>query len=469
MFQKINSLDKKQKILLVSILVLILSGAVLVVLLFAKPEKKETAKKEKDPLEVVLEGRDEESAAEVDISKVIDDKWTDEVTYGIDVSYHQGQIDWKRVAESGVDFAMIRVGYRTLESGVIVEDEQAKYNLQEAHKYGIKVGVYFFSTAISEKEAIEEANWTADFSAKYPVTYPVAYDCEGFKNSENRQYGMNIAERTDVAMAFLGRIVERGYTPLFYGSKSDMEDEIQWDMERLSSLYSIWVAEYPTLPYPETTESTYASEHVMWQYTCRGSVPGIQGSVDMNVAYFGYEDVEGPQDESGTEHVEENVEAGMKFTAVNERVTAKDETNLRDRPSQGHDSKVMYTLLNGQTATRTGISSSGWSRVVYNGNTYYAVSGYLTTDLSYKPPQEEPDDGINTEFETVNQQVTAKEVVNLRQKPSVNDEIAPVVAQIQNGDVVTRTGINTDVGWSRVVYQGQTLYCVSSYLESVSD
>ena len=469
MFGKLKSLDKKQKILLVSILILILVVAVLVVLLLAKPEKKEAVKKEEDPLEVVIEGRDEENAAEVDISKVIDENWTDEVTYGIDVSYHQGQIDWKRVAESGVDFAMIRVGYRTMVSGQIEEDVQAKYNMQEAHKYGIKIGVYFFSTAISEDEAVQEADWVADFIAKYPITYPVAYDCEGFKNSENRQYEMHLGQRTDVAMAFGNRIVERGYTPLFYGSKSDMEDEIQWDMERISSLYNIWVAQYPTAPYQATAKSEYFGEHVMWQHTCKGSVPGIEGFVDMNVAYFGYEEVEGPQDESGTEHVEENVEAGMNFRAVNETVTAKEETNLRDKPSQGSDAKVMYKLLNGEMATRTGISHSGWSRVVYNGNTYYAVSNYLTTDLGYKPPQEEPDDGIQTEFTDVNEQVTAKEAVNLRQKPSVNDEIAPIVVQIQNGEVITRTGVNTDVGWSRVIYQGQTLYCVSSYLQPVQE
>lgn len=469
MFEKIKSLHKKQIMIITGISVLIVSMILVAILVLLRPEKKETAEKAEDPLEVVLEEREEESSPEVDISKVIDENWTDEVTYGIDVSYHQGQIDWEKVAESGVDFAMIRVGYRTMVSGIIEEDEQAKYNMQEAHKYGIKIGVYFFSTAISEQEAIEEANWVADFVAKYPVTYPVAYDCEGFKNPENRQYEMNLGQRTDVAMAFGNRIAERGYTPLFYGSKSDMEDEIQWDMERISSLYNIWVAQYPTYPYPTTAESEYFGEHVMWQHTCKGSVPGIRGFVDMNVAYFGYEETEVPQDDSGTEYVDVNVEAGMKFTEVHETVTAKEETNLRNKPSQGADAQVMHKLLNGQTATRTGISNSGWSRVVYNGNTYYAVSNYLTTDLGYKPPQEEPDDGIQTEFTDVNEQVTAKEAVNLRKKPSVNDEVAPVVVQIQNGEVVTRTGINTDVGWSRVIYQGQTLYCVSSYLQPVQE
>jgi uncharacterized protein YgiM (DUF1202 family) len=86
--------------------------------------------------------------------------------------------------------------------------------------------------------------------------------------------------------------------------------------------------------------------------------------------------------------------------------------------------------------------------------------------LTYKPPQGE-DDGIKTQFTEVNEQVTAKQEINLRKKPSVDDEVAPVVVKITNGEIVTRTGINTDVGWSRVIWQGQTLYCVSQYLQVV--
>lgn len=473
MLDKIRRLTNTQKIVLISMVVLLV-GAIVASIFFIsagikKRQQQATAEEtlipdEEDPQSVVVEEQEEESGAEVDITKIVDENRTDEITYGIDVSYHQGNIDWKKVAESGVDFAMVRVGYRTLKTGEIIADKQAKYNMQEAQKYGIKVGAYFFSTAITNEEAIEEAKWVADYIAKYQITYPVAYDCEGFEKSSSRQYGMTIEQRTDTAVAFLDTIIDRGYSPMFYGSKSDMEDEMQWDMDRISSLYSVWVAQYPSVPYPQTSMTSYSGTYSMWQYTNKGTVPGIKGSVDMNVAYFGYANAEGPHDNSGAEYVGENVEAGMNFSTVNEMVTAKEKTNLRDKPSQGNDSKVMHTLVNGQTATRTGVSSSGWSRVVYNGDTYYAVSSYLTTDLSYKPPQEEPDDGIVTEFKSVNEQMTAKEAVNLRKKPSVNDEIAPVVVQIKNGDVVTRTGINTDVGWSRVVYNGQTLYCVSSYL-----
>ena len=103
-------------------------------------------------------------------------KETHETTHGIDVAKYQGTIDWEAAASSGIDFAMVRVGYRSKSDGTIVEDSNARYNLQEAQKYGIKLGVYFFSTAISEEEAVEEANWVADLIARYPITYPVAYD-----------------------------------------------------------------------------------------------------------------------------------------------------------------------------------------------------------------------------------------------------------------------------------------------------
>ena len=391
-------------------------------------------------------------------------KETEDVTFGIDVAKYQGTIDWEQVAGSGVDFAMIRVGYRTLVDGEITADANAKYNMQEAQKNGIKLGVYFFSTAVTQEEAREEAAWVAEYISQYQITYPVAYNCEGFNDPENRQYGLSKTERTDIALAFLQAIGELGYEPMFYASRNEMENDALWEVSRIQGQYKVWVAQYPEEPYPQTPASDYTGLHQMWQYTRSGMVPGISGSVDLNVAYFGYTGTEDAKNQQAPEEVQASVEAGMTFREVNETVTAKVETNLRDIPSQGADSTVMYTLKNGETATRTGISDSGWSKVTFNGQTYYAVSSYLTTDMNYTVPQETEDDGIETEFTAVNESVTAKEVVNLRTLPSVTHPDSEIVAQLTNGEVVTRTGINTDVGWSRVVYQGQVLYCVSSYL-----
>lgn len=392
---------------------------------------------------------------------------TNAITLGIDVSKYQGSIDWKKVSEAGIDFAMVRVGYRSQSDGKITEDTNARYNMQEASANGLKVGAYFFSTAVTEEEAKEEARWVADFIGKYSITYPVVYNCEGFQKAESRQYGLTITERTDYAIAFLNEIYELGYTPMFYASKNELTEDSQWETSRIEPTYKIWVAQYTDEPYSEASQSDYTGMHDMWQYTNTGTIAGIEHPVDKNVAYFGYESAAVPMNSNGPDNAEADVEALMNFKEVNETVTAKKVTNLRDIPSQGDDSTVLTTLKNGETATRTGISDSGWSRIIIDGEKYYAVSNYLTTDLSYHTEEPAKDnDGIDTEFTDRNEQVTPKIEVNLRSIPSVTNADSIVIATVKNGEVFTRTGINEAYGWSRVEYNGQTLYCVSSYITS---
>ena len=431
-----------------------------------------------DPQSTVGGNMSNQNGANVDISQVVDKaptNETEELTLGIDVARYQGTIDWKKVAESGVDFAMIRVGYRELVTGKIVADTNAKYNMQEATKYGIKIGAYFFSTAISKEEAIEEANWVADYIAKYQITYPVVYNCEGYEDAENRQYALTKTQRTDMAIAFLDRIKERGYTPMFYASKNEMEGDAKWEVSRLQDKYKIWVAQYPGVPYPDTAKSSYSGKHDMWQYTNNGTVPGISKPVDMNVAYFGFKEAQGPQNSEKPDDATADVEATMKFRPVNETVTAKERTNLRDKPSQGSDATVVYTLTNGETATRTGISDSGWSRIEFRGQILYAVSSYLTTDLSIKQPEvEAPDEptyeeqnGIKTKFKDADDWLTPKDEINLRSKPTTDNSVGPVVVTLKKGDLVHRIGVNEELGWSKVLFNNQILYCVTSYMEVV--
>lgn len=414
-----------------------------------------------------------EQGTEVDVSKLLSSEAaaeTDEITFGIDVARYQGTIDWAQVAASGVDFAMVRVGYRINDSREIQADTNARYNMQEAQKNGIKLGVYFFSTAASEAEAVEEADWTADYIAQYQITYPVAYDCEGFEKADSAQAGLTKTERTDIALAYVKRIHDRGYTPMFYAAMGELAGEAKWETSKIENLCKIWVSQYPATPYPQTEKSSYGGVHAMWQYTNRGTVPGIARPVDVNIAYFGYEGTAAAQNEETPQEVQADVEALMNFKEVSEEVTAKDATNLRDIPSQGEESKVVHTLQNGETAIRTGISDSGWSRLSYNEQTVYAVSSYLTTDLDYQAPKNEAaegagsGDGLKTKFTERNEQVTAKIEVNLRALPSVTNPDATVVAVLHNGEYATRTGINEDYGWSRLSYNGQTVYAISSYL-----
>lgn len=414
-----------------------------------------------------------EQGTEVDVSKLLSSEAaaeTDEITFGIDVARYQGTIDWAQVAASGVDFAMVRVGYRINDSREIQADTNARYNMQEAQKNGIKLGVYFFSTAASEAEAVEEADWTADYIAQYQITYPVAYDCEGFEKADSAQAALTKTERTDIAMAYMKRIHDRGYTPMFYAAMGELAGEAKWETSKIEKLCKIWVSQYPATPYPQTEKSSYDGVHAMWQYTNRGTVAGIAQPVDVNIAYFGYEGTAKAQNEETPQEAQADVEALMNFKEVSEEVTAKDATNLRDIPSQGEESKVVHTLQNGETAIRTGISDSGWSRLSYNEQTVYAVSSYLTTDLGYQTPKNEQaegagsGDGLKTKFAERDEQVTAKIEVNLRALPSVTNPDATVVAVLHNGEYATRTGINEDYGWSRLSYNGQTVYAITSYL-----
>ncbi len=399
-------------------------------------------------------------------------KEIDTVTLGIDVARYQGTIDWQQVAQSGVEFAFVRVGYRGMKDGQIQEDPNGRYNLQEAAKAEIPLGVYFFSTAISEEEAREEAEWVAELVAGYPITYPVVYDCENFNDSGSRQYFMNKTERTNVALAFLEAIEKHGYEGMFYASKVDMELEKSWEVSRIEENYKIWVAQYPALPYPETRETSYSGLHHMWQYSMEGSVPGIRQNVDLNIAYFGYDGIEPAHSKKVPEEVEPDVEAMLDFEAVSDQVTAKEETNLRDIPSQDTDSKVLRTLINGEVAQRIAVSTNGWSKLLLDGNVYYAVTNYLTTDLAYvAPPEEEylPSElGIQTQFVALNQLVTAKQRVNLRKLPSVEHEDAVVLDELEHGEIATCVGVS-DNGWSKLIYKGTTCYAVTSYLTEVTD
>ena len=397
---------------------------------------------------------------------------TETITQGIDVARYQGTIDWEAVARSGIDFAMVRVGYRSMADGSIKPDPNGRYNLQEAAKAGIPLGVYFFSTAVTEEEAKEEAAWVADVISGYPITYPVVYDCENYNSSDSRQYHMTKQERTDVALAFVKAIEKLGYEGMFYASKNDMEQEKNWDVSRIEEDYKIWVAQYPALPYPETVESSYSGSHQMWQYTMEGSIPGIRQPVDLNIAYFGYDGVEPARSKNAPEPVSADVEAMYDFEEVSDQVTAKKETNLRNIPSQEEDSQVLRTLLNGEIAQRIAVSSHGWSKLVIDGNVYYAATNYLTSDLAYTAPPEieilPSENGIQTQFVAANQLVTAKQRVNLRKLPSVEHEDAVVLDELDHGEVATCVGVS-DNGWSKLIYKGVTCYAVTQYLQEVTD
>lgn len=295
---------------------------------------------------------------------------------GIDVSRYQGKIDWDQVAASGVQFAMIRVGYRTQSTGVLNEDPYARYNLQEAQRVGLKVGVYFFSAAVNEAEAVEEAVFTANLIDKYKITFPVAYDCEGFRSATSRQHGLGRDVRTALAVKFLDTIAARGYTPMFYASRNEMTDSADWNMDILNR-YKVWVAQYPAEPFPITPASTYTGVQAMWQYTQNAVLPGITGSVDMNVSYFNYDGIAEAKDASGAVLVSADNAANVQYLDVNEVVTPSTKVNLRTAPGTEDPTTVVVQINPGDMIFRTGIGNNGWSRVLLNNQVLYAYTTYL--------------------------------------------------------------------------------------------
>lgn len=405
---------------------------------------------------------------------LIDSKNAEEpiaTSIGIDVSKWQGIIDFQKVRESGIDFVMVRVGYRTAKDGKIEADENAAYNLQKAGEAGLFLGAYFYSSAITVEEAREEADFVADFVAKYSITYPIAYDCEGHLDADSRNFYLLSKERTQIAIAFLDEIRARGYDAMFYASKGEMEGDAAWDVTQLEAHGQIWVAQYPEKPYPQTEKSSYGGLHVMWQYSDGGHVDGMKTGADVNLAYLKFDAAKAPKDPTPPEKAYPGTDSEMLFSACQERVTAKIQTNLRTWP--GTDiGEVVHTLENGEEAIRTGTSDKGWSRVEWQGQVLYAITSYLTTDFTDKQGDDDKTvnmDGIEvkTTFTDVNDYVTAKEVVNLRSLPSTTHESSRILGTLSAGEKLKRTGVNRELGWSRLEYNGITVYAITSYLENI--
>ena len=194
---------------------------------------------------------------------------------GIDISKHNGNIDWNAVKNSGVQYVILRCGYRGSASGVLVEDQKFKSNIQGATAAGLKVGIYFFSQAVNEVEAVEEASMTLSLIKNYKITYPVYIDVE---SANGRADGISKAARTSVINAFCQTIRNSGYTPGLYANKNWLTEKI--NTGALGGC-KIWLAQYVAAP-------TYGGRYEMWQYSSRGSIAGIKGNVDLNVSYMGY-------------------------------------------------------------------------------------------------------------------------------------------------------------------------------------
>ena len=206
--------------------------------------------------------------------------WSDlsKALRGIDVSAYQGTIDWLKVSASDVDFAFIRVGYRGYGTGKLTLDEKFDYNASSAIKARVPVGVYFVTTAITEEEAVEEAEWVLEQISPYKITWPVVIDVEATGSADGRSNNLNAQARTKIVKAFCDTVKDAGYTPMIYSNIGWFMD--QMDLTELTD-YDKWFAQYFNQPH-----FPYAMQ--VWQAGDDGTVNGIKVNVDINYSMFDY-------------------------------------------------------------------------------------------------------------------------------------------------------------------------------------
>ena len=280
------------------------------------------------------------------------------VSYGIDVSEWQGDIDWKKVASTGISFAIIRCGFRYIESNELGEDANFKKNIEGAIDAGLKVGVYFYGTAINKKEAIEEANYTINLIKDYTLSYPVVYDAETF--DRGRLEGVSYSTITENILTFMDEIESYGYASMVYSNSSAFYDRL--DTGKFDSRL-LWLAHY-------IDKTDYKGNYNMWQYADNGSVSGINGNVDLNVSYFKYVDntseiVANPKDK----------EFEIQFDTVDEEVYTTKKVDLRTSPDLSLPNRIT-TVPYGQHLKRVGFNKK-ISKIVYNGRIVYVDTNAL--------------------------------------------------------------------------------------------
>lgn len=196
-------------------------------------------------------------------------------SFGIDVSKWNKDIDWEKARAAGVEFAIIRCGYRGSSTGTLVEDPYFYRNIEGARAAGVKIGLYFFTQATNAVEAVEEASMVLCLNDGRPLDYPIFIDTEG-AGGNGRADGLDTVTRTEVVEAFCETIENAGYRAGIYASRNWYYNKL--DMTRLDSNV-IWLAEYREYP-------KYEGKYQIWQYTSNGSIDGIEGRVDFNISYW---------------------------------------------------------------------------------------------------------------------------------------------------------------------------------------
>lgn len=207
-------------------------------------------------------------------------------SFGIDVSKYQGEIDWEKVAGSGIDFAMIRMGVRGYSTGQVVADEQFVKNMDGAKENGIDTGIYFYSQAVTVNEAVEEANYAVAAARSYNVVYPIVFYSERISSDIARTDGLSADELSAIAKAFCDTVKGYGYKSMICATKHRLA--VDMDISTLKD-YDIWLVDAPLLKEGDKLSmSEYPYMYTMWQYSSTGKIDGIEGDADLNISFVDY-------------------------------------------------------------------------------------------------------------------------------------------------------------------------------------
>lgn len=198
---------------------------------------------------------------------------------GVDLSKNNGEIDFEALKNAGVDFVMLRLGSRGYETGLVTLDESFVSNITKAQSAGLEVGVYFFSQAVNEEEAAEEAEFVISNLVPYRISYPVAFDMEYIFNDDSRIDTLDEAQKTKIAEAFLSRIEREGYRPILYGNKNWLLGELMPD--KLLKKYDVWLNDQNSIP-------DYPYQFKMWKYSAAQKVDGVGGTASYTISFVDY-------------------------------------------------------------------------------------------------------------------------------------------------------------------------------------
>ncbi len=199
---------------------------------------------------------------------------------GCDLSYHNKNVNFDELKASGCEFVMLRCGYRGFSAGGLAKDEKFDAYAKEAERVGLKIGVYFFTQALTVEEAVDEAEFTLSIIEDYDISYPVAFDTEYIDDEEARTNMTEISDelRSQICVAFCERIKEEGYYPMIYASENWFRRSLEMEPIRQ---YDFWAPQY-------LEENDFLYDFTMWQYTDSGDIPGVKGPVDLDISMVDY-------------------------------------------------------------------------------------------------------------------------------------------------------------------------------------